>query len=44
MLRALYEVISKSGSNMSETSRAAVLGLIDSDGAGLEGIALFEVW
>ncbi|KAL9059060.1 MAG: hypothetical protein Q9206_001658 [Seirophora lacunosa] len=36
MLRALYEVISKSGSNMSETSRAAVLGLIDSDGAGLE--------
>ncbi|KAL8974279.1 MAG: hypothetical protein Q9197_001482 [Variospora fuerteventurae] len=36
MLRALYEVISKSGSNMSETSRTAVLGLIDSDGAGIE--------
>ncbi|KAI0426327.1 armadillo-type protein [Xylaria sp. FL1042] len=29
MLRALYEVISKAGSNMGEGSRAAVLGLID---------------
>ncbi|KAI1770616.1 translational activator GCN1 [Hypoxylon cercidicola] len=29
MLKALYEVISKAGSNMSESSRAAVLGLID---------------
>ncbi|KAI4170886.1 MAG: hypothetical protein LQ343_004650 [Gyalolechia ehrenbergii] len=36
MLRALYEVISKSGSNMSEASRSAVLGLIDSDTAGVE--------
>jgi len=31
MLRALYEVVSKAGANMSETSRAAILGLIDSD-------------
>jgi len=31
MLKALYEVISKAGSNMGETSRAAVLGLIDTE-------------
>ncbi|KAI2609222.1 translational activator GCN1 [Hypoxylon sp. NC1633] len=31
MLKALYEVISKAGSNMSESSRIAVLGLIDMD-------------
>ncbi|KAI1331652.1 ARM repeat-containing protein [Xylariaceae sp. FL0255] len=29
MLKALYEVISKAGGSMGETSRAAVLGLID---------------
>ncbi|KAI0813480.1 armadillo-type protein [Xylaria sp. FL0064] len=29
MLKALYEVISKAGGNMGESSRAAVLGLID---------------
>jgi hypothetical protein len=29
MLKALYEVISKAGANMGETSRSAVLGLID---------------
>ncbi|KAI1761965.1 translational activator GCN1 [Hypoxylon sp. FL1150] len=29
MLKALYEVVSKAGSNMGESSRAAVLGLID---------------
>lgn len=31
MLKALYEVISKAGGNMSEPSRGAVLALIDSD-------------
>ncbi|KAI8964275.1 ARM repeat-containing protein [Daldinia sp. FL1419] len=31
MLKALYEVISKAGSNMGESSRTAVLGLIDMD-------------
>jgi len=31
MLKALYEVISKAGANMSEASRSAVLGLIDAD-------------
>lgn len=31
MLKALYEVISKAGSNMSDASRSAVLGLIDTD-------------
>ncbi|KAI1749570.1 armadillo-type protein [Xylaria castorea] len=29
MLKALYEVVSKAGGNMGESSRAAVLGLID---------------
>jgi hypothetical protein len=31
MLKALYEVISKAGANMGESSRAAVLGLIDAE-------------
>jgi hypothetical protein len=31
MLKALYEVISKAGGNMSDASRSAVLGLIDTD-------------
>ena len=31
MLKALYEVVSKAGANMSEASRTSVLGLIDSD-------------
>jgi len=31
MLKALYEVVSKAGANMSEASRSAVLGLIDTD-------------
>lgn len=31
MLKALYEVISKAGANMGESSRTAVLGLIDTD-------------
>ena len=33
MLKALYEVVSKAGENMSETSRNSILGLIDSDSA-----------
>ncbi|KAL8998156.1 MAG: hypothetical protein Q9169_002710 [Polycauliona sp. 2 TL-2023] len=36
MLRALYEVVSKAGSNMNEVSRNSILALIDSDTAGLE--------
>lgn len=31
MLKALYEVISKAGGSMGETSRTAILGLIDTD-------------
>ncbi|KAK6065981.1 eIF-2-alpha kinase activator GCN1 [Seiridium cupressi] len=31
MLKALYEVVSKAGSNMGESSRTAVLGLIDTE-------------
>ena len=31
MLQALYQVVSKAGSKMSEASRASVLGLIDND-------------
>lgn len=33
MLKALYEVVSKAGENISETSRNSILGLIDSDAA-----------
>lgn len=31
MLKALYEVVSKAGSNMNDVSRNSILGLIDSD-------------
>ncbi|KAI9762545.1 MAG: translational activator of GCN4 [Chaenotheca gracillima] len=31
MLKALYEVVSKAGGNMNETSRASILGLIDTE-------------
>jgi hypothetical protein len=31
MMKALHEVVSKAGGSMSETSRNAVLGLIDDD-------------
>ena len=31
MLKALYEVVSKAGANMSEASRTSVLGLVNSD-------------
>lgn len=31
MLKALYEVVSKAGGNMSEVSRNSILGLIDSE-------------
>ncbi len=37
MLRALYEVVSKAGANMSEPSRTSILGLIDSDGHDTDG-------
>ena len=38
MLKALYEVISKSGTNMSETSRGSILGLIDNDTSNADGM------
>ena len=31
MLKALFEVVSKAGKNMSEASRNAILGLIDNE-------------
>ncbi|KAL9104714.1 MAG: hypothetical protein Q9163_000392 [Psora crenata] len=34
MMKALYEVVSKAGSNMSEASRTSILGLIDSEMSG----------
>lgn len=37
MLKALYEVVSKAGANMSETSRNAILALIDNDTDGKDG-------
>ena len=37
MLKALYEVVSKAGANMSELSRNSVLGLIEEDTSGVDG-------
>ena len=37
MLKALCEVVSKAGGNMSEGSRSSVLGLIDEDTSGADG-------
>lgn len=37
MLKALYEVVSKAGTNMSEVSRNSILGLIDGDTGGADG-------
>ena len=38
MLKALYEVVSKAGTNMSEASRTSVLALIDSDVGNQDGM------
>lgn len=44
MMKALYEVVSKAGANMSETSRNAVLGLIDDDSSEKTGeLILHEI-
>jgi hypothetical protein len=40
MLKALYEVVSKAGSNMNEASRAAILGLIDTDTQGNDSMMI----
>ena len=40
MLKALYEVVSRAGVNMSETSRNSVLGLIDSGPSNIDGTHL----
>ena len=37
MLKALYEVVSKAGSNMSEVSRSSILGLIDGETSNADG-------
>ena len=37
MLKALYEVVSKAGSNMNEASRTSILGLIDGDLSNTDG-------
>ena len=37
MLRALYEVVSKAGANMSETSKQVILGLIDDESGERDG-------
>ena len=37
MLKALYEVVSKAGTNMNEASQASILGLIDSDAGSVNG-------
>jgi len=38
MFRALHEVVSKAGANMSETSKQAILGLIDDDSGERDGM------
>jgi hypothetical protein len=40
MLKALYEVVSKAGSNMNETSRNAILSLIDTDTEGDDSMTI----
>lgn len=42
MLRALYEVVSKAGANMSEPSRTSILGLIDSNAHDADGKILLH--
>jgi hypothetical protein len=37
MLKALFEVVSKAGSNMNEASRNSILGLIDTDTGDTDG-------
>ena len=37
MLKALFEVVSKAGSNMNEASRNSILGLIDMDTGDADG-------
>lgn len=37
MLRALHEVVSKGGANMSDASKQSVLGLIDDDTGERDG-------
>ena len=41
MLKALFEVVSKAGANMNETSRNAILGLIDTDTDENDGMFCF---
>lgn len=42
MLQALYEVVSKAGTNMTESSRSSILGLIDSETGHTDGKLFFE--
>lgn len=37
MFKALHEVVSKAGGNMSEASRQSILGLIDDDANNSDG-------
>jgi hypothetical protein len=41
MLKALFEVVSKAGSNMNEASRNSILGLIDADTDEKDGGLLY---
>lgn len=41
MLQALYEVVSKAGTNMTESSRSSILGLIDSETGHTDGKLFF---
>ena len=39
MLKALYEVVSKAGGNMSEASRTSLLSLVEADDEEVEGMS-----
>ena len=44
MLRALYEVVSKAGTNMNEASQVSILGLIDNETGDTNGNNKFYSW
>lgn len=44
MLRALHEVVSKGGANMSDASKQAVLSVVDDEGSERDGKHYFIIF
>jgi hypothetical protein len=44
MIKALYEVVSKAGTNMNEASRNSILALIDGDMDDNDGKLFHSLW